>query len=354
MSEGIGLSLSGGGYRAALFHLGAFWWFCEHGRLKSIDRISSVSGGSITSAMVGLKWKKITDVGSYQHEVVRPIRKLTSKSIDRGSIIRGLFLSGSAARQISKEYQKTLFGSATLQDLPNKTRFIINATNVGTGKLWRFSKPYMGDYLVGRISNPKTSLADAVTASSAFPPMLSPFRLDVVPEIFDELGDLHSAELQAGITLTDGGVYDNLGFETVGKRCRTVLVSDAGGSLQTQVDPTRNWAGHTARVINIIHGQVASQRKREFISDLSSGHKNGAYWGVASKVANYGLENSFDVPVHRTRDLSEMPTRLKKTDNILQERMINWGYAVCDAALRRHVFPSLSKPKSLPYADRGI
>ena len=38
----------------------------------------------------------------------------------------------------------------------------------------------------------------------------------------------------------------------------------------------------------------------------------------------------------------------------LQERLINWGFAVCDAALRRHVEPGLSKPDGLPYPAQGI
>jgi len=42
-----GLALSGGGFRATLFHLGAFWRLNELGYLPNLDRVSSVSGGSI-------------------------------------------------------------------------------------------------------------------------------------------------------------------------------------------------------------------------------------------------------------------------------------------------------------------
>jgi NTE family protein len=47
--EGIALCLSGGGYRAMLFHLGALWRLNELGYLPTLARISSVSGGSITA-----------------------------------------------------------------------------------------------------------------------------------------------------------------------------------------------------------------------------------------------------------------------------------------------------------------
>ena len=57
---GIGLCLSGGGYRAMMFHAGVIWRLYESGVLKTVDRISSVSGGSITSGMLGLKWRELS------------------------------------------------------------------------------------------------------------------------------------------------------------------------------------------------------------------------------------------------------------------------------------------------------
>ena len=53
------ICLSGGGYRAMVFHLGALWRLNEAGLLKGIDWISSVSGGSITAGLLGLKWKAL-------------------------------------------------------------------------------------------------------------------------------------------------------------------------------------------------------------------------------------------------------------------------------------------------------
>src|SRR5205807_3241538 len=96
----------------------------------------------------------------------------------------------SISDNIVRAYKKFLFGDATLQDLPADTegpRFVINATNVQSGALWRFSRPFMADYRVGRILNPRTPLAVAVAASSAFPPVLSPLVMklnhaDFVPD----------------------------------------------------------------------------------------------------------------------------------------------------------------------------
>src|SRR5258708_21713934 len=57
--EGIGLALSGGGYRAMVFHIGALIRLNEVGLLRKIKRISSVSGGSITAGQLGTEWEAL-------------------------------------------------------------------------------------------------------------------------------------------------------------------------------------------------------------------------------------------------------------------------------------------------------
>src|SRR5438093_13237989 len=100
------------------------------------------------------------------------------------------------------------FGDATLQDLPDAPRFVINATNVQSGVLWRFSKPFMGDYRVGLVNAPAIPLAQAVAASSAFPPLLSPLDLRLDPSQFTAGSgyDLHRAPFTSQVVLSDGGV----------------------------------------------------------------------------------------------------------------------------------------------------
>src|SRR6266851_6199770 len=56
---GIAVCLSGGGYRAMLFHLGALWRLNELGWLQKLDRVSSVSGGSITAGVLGRHWAEL-------------------------------------------------------------------------------------------------------------------------------------------------------------------------------------------------------------------------------------------------------------------------------------------------------
>src|SRR5204863_2026365 len=53
---GTSLALSGGGFRAALFHCGALRRLNELGVLSQVTTISSVSGGSIASGILAMQW----------------------------------------------------------------------------------------------------------------------------------------------------------------------------------------------------------------------------------------------------------------------------------------------------------
>lgn len=349
---GVALCLSGGGYRAMMFHVGVLWRLYEAGLLKTIKRISSVSGGSITAGALGLKWNDLsfepTNIAKdFVPAVVEPLRGLASKTIDADAIIFGALLPGRISDRVASAYDDALFKGATLQALPDEPRFVINATNVQSGVLWRFMKPYMRDYRVGEVKRPIVPLAQAVAASSAFPPALSPFELRLDPSKFTPKSglDLQREPFTSRVILTDGGVYDNLGLETAWKNYESVLVSDAGGKTQAEEEPKNDWARHSYRILNLIDNQVRALRKRQTIDSFKSGARKGAYWGIRTNIADYQLTDALDCPFDRTLALAETPTRLKRMDDRLQEQLINWGYAVCDAALRRHVDATIPKGK---------
>ena len=359
--SGIALCLSGGGYRAMLFHVGALWRLYEGQLLNRIDRVSSVSGGSITAAVLALKWERLsfnparlkTD---FVPMVVDPLRRLAGTTIDAGAIVLGLVFPGRVSSRVARAYDKHLFHGATLQDLPNTPLFVLNATNIQSGALWRFMKPYMRDFRVGEVRNPAIPLAHAVAASSAFPPVLSPFEMRLDESAFTPASgtDLQRKPFTTRILLADGGVYDNLGLETAWKRYLTILVSDGGGKMEAEAEPKSDWARHSYRVLNLIDNQVRSLRKRQLIDSYITGVRTGAYWGVRTNIADYNLASSLPCPLPQTLALAEIPTRLKRVPDVLQERLINWGYAVCDAALRAHVDPTLAEPAGFPFPDRGV
>ena len=352
---GTALCLSGGGYRAMLFHLGALWRLNEGGFLPRLDRVSSVSGGSIAAGVLGHRWSKLdfqdSVARSFVAQVVAPIRALAGETIDLTSIGKGILLPGSAADYVAGAYREHLFGEATLQDLPERPRFVVNASNVQTGALWRFSRPYMGDWRVGLVREPVLSLALAIAASSAFPPVLSPLRLELPRGVVERVpgADLHDEPYTTKVVLSDGGVYDNLGLETAWKRYRTILVSDGGGRLKPQPEPAGDWARHSVRVLQLFDQQVRNLRTRQLLGSYRSGARNGAYWSIRTPLGDYGLFDCLDCPPGATAELAAVDTRLARLAPGMQERLINWGYAVCDTALRRHVNPALPKG-SFPYA----
>ncbi|MGI8427036.1 MAG: patatin-like phospholipase family protein [Actinomycetota bacterium] len=361
---GIALCLSGGGYRAMLFHLGALWRLSELGYLTKMKRVSSVSGGSIVAGVLGLKWAKLGFdakgiAANFNREIVDPIRNLASKTIDEGAIVGGIFTPGSIADKVTGAYRKHLFGTATLQALPpDPPRFVINATNVQSGALFRFSRPYIADYRLGRVNNPTVELAVAVAASSAFPPVLSPLRMEFPRSAWTASGetheDLHREPFLTEVVLTDGGVYDNLGLETAWKRYDTILVSNGGGKMSPEEEPKGDWARHAIRINEVIDNQVRSLRARQVIGSYKAGERKGTYWGIRTDIADYGLVDALACPIQQTTILAQTKTRLKRLDSLVQERLINWGYAVCDAAMRRHVEKTAPRPAGFPYPNSGV
>lgn len=364
-APGIALCLSGGGYRAMLFHLGALWRLNEFGYLKKLDRISSVSGGSITAGVLGHKWGRLAFnpqglATRFADEVVTPVRALADRTIDEGSIIGGILTPGSIADRVADAYRKHLFGDATLQDLPaDPPRFVINATSVQSGALFRFSRPYVADYRVGMIRNPTIELAVAVAASSAFPPVLSPLRLELPVSAWEPASglaseDLHREPYLTEVVLTDGGVYDNLGLETAWKRYRTILVSNGGGKMAPEEEPEGDWARHAIRVNEIIDNQVRSLRVRQVIGafmdagDPING-RTGTYWGIRTGITEFTAPGRLPCPLDQTLLLAQTKTRLKRLDSVTQERLINWGFAICDAAMRTWVDKTLPAPAGFPY-----
>jgi len=366
----IALCLSGGGFRAMLFHVGALWRLQEVGYLNATDsapraadlgslaRISSVSGGSLTAGLLALKWNscKTADpdpanrVGAFREEIVRPIRAMAHVNIAGYNLagflklIGAIMLPGTVNEYVTGQYRKHLYGSAKLADIVSIPRFIINATNLQSGALWRFTKNYMWDWRVGKIADATlVDLAQAVSASSAFPPPLSPARLrfkqsDYTPGTGGkDANNLERPPFTTRPMLTDGGVYDNLGLETAWKNHRTVLVSDAGGTVPAEEKLGINWVSQGLRSIDVIQGQVRALRVRDLLNSYEApssepNARHGCYWGAGSDASHYPVPVKLPCPFEKTSKLAAVVTDLADKNNRVQEHLINWGYAICDTA----------------------
>ena len=119
--------------------------------------------------------------------------------------------------------------------------------------------------------------------------------------------------------------------------------------MAAQARPWSLWPIQARRVLDLVDNQVRSLRKRQLIDSYCSGLRGGAYWGIRTDIRNYQLPTALPCPAALTLALANVPTRLRALDPTTQERLINWGYAVCDAALRTHVDPALPVPPGFPF-----
>src|SRR5690242_5826911 len=341
--HGVALALSGGGFRATLFHIGTLWRLNELALLPKIARFSSVSGGSITAGLLAKEWADLDFHGgvarAFQPRIVEPLCDFCRRTIDAVAIGHGLLNPWeSVAEAVQERYDEHLFQGFSLRQVPEPPRFVFNSTNLQTGKSFRFSKPYMGDYRIGLIRNPDIPLSLAVTASSAFPPVLSPVMLKNLPAFEAVKGsDLNGdPRYTTEIYLTDGGTYDNLGLETVWNRYDTVLVSDAGAPFKAGEAPRADWLSQARLALDVATDQARALRKRALITDFKTKQRAGSYWGIDTKIGNYPLADPMTCQEEVVEPLAAIRTRLNPFTDEEQGRLINWGYALCDAALRSH------------------
>src|SRR5690606_34906778 len=183
-------------------------------------------------------------------------------------------------------------------------------------------------------------LSVAVGASSAFPPFLSPVILKTDPtKWIDAPPRAHPKiqKLRSKLILTDGGVYDNLGLEPLWGNCDTILVSDAGAPAGIRESVARNWLGQLGRVRGIMMEQTRALRRRMLIAELEAKRLEGAFWGIGTLIDKYELPDAMTVDSPQTAALRKVRTRLSPFNEKEQSELINWGYALCDAAMRKHM-----------------
>lgn len=344
------LALSGGGFRATLFHLGSLQRLNELGWLGKLDTISSVSGGSIVGAYLGLKWRRLKFAdGRAQNllpEVIEPIRELCRHEIDLPPSLTNIITNiwGARTRFLRSAYARWLFGSATLADLPSQDqgpRFIITGSNLQTGCLICFEQAAITDPRLGRLPEPRIALAEAVAVSSAYPPFLSPVLLKTDPSAWQAIPSADLAgdrRLKSRLVLTDGGMHDPLALQPVWKDHYTLLVSDASHTREVWRNPSSQWIRQLNRT-TLMQTFANSAARREVLHEAFKSFggvriRRGAYWSNDDAIGEFGLTDALLGDSADTRRLAEVRTRLNRFSDSEQVALINWGYALCDAAMR--------------------
>ena len=123
--------------------------------------------------------------------------------------------------------------------------------------------------------------------------------------------------------------------------------------MQPEPKPDSNWAGHSIRILDVVDNQVRALRKRQLIAAFRTGERRGTYWGIRTDIADYGLDDALPFPSADSLALANIKTRLRAMKSAQQERLITWGYAVCDAGLRKHVEADLVPTPKLPYPEHA-
>jgi NTE family protein len=368
----FGLALSGGGYRAAAFHLGTLHALHRMGLLDKLDVISSVSGGSILSAFYALHRK---DYEWFEREmIVRLQRGVLRTSVVElicvclllliGCIWMGLWLLFPFgiylfffhyqlfpwSKFIQKEYDRVFFRKATLGDLPETPQFVINTTDMASGRPFVFSRKYMGgsDYANIDFKTRNFPLSQAVMASSCVPFAFGPVRIE--RKYYENKKQYcYNTPL-----LIDGGIYDNQGSQKLSEdnswfRADYILVSDAGnGKIDTR--NTYNVLLTLIKTSNLLMARIKRAQIRENIYDKLHSTRRYAYvelgWETSERLL-YGfvdniLEGNIDEELIRYHHLSEVYIKAIKDEDD-EQVIVDFKKKLVDELKKSINWPSLAR-----------
>lgn len=151
---------------------------------------------------------------------------------------------------------------------------------------FRFTRAYARDYRVGCLPYPAIRLAAAMAASSAFPPFLSPYRLDLRGRpVRPPPNSPYDARYRSQVVLTDGGVSDNLGLQTL-ERFGVVIASDAGAPGVAEAGPTGLWPLQVFRVLSLVSEQTRARRRNEFFQRIAMKLRTGTLWTFKTRISD--------------------------------------------------------------------
>jgi NTE family protein len=350
----IGLTLSGGGYRATLFHLGAVRRLNELGILPKLTTVSSVSGGSILNAFLAsrLPAPLTSSIADFANSASQPVREFCSRDIRRWLALEAVVPGTHNSSGLAKQYDQHLTSGKLLQDIFATPVHIFCATDLAYGVNWMFKRKQCGDWQAGFQDTPADwPVGTAVAASSCFPPVFKPLNLNLDPTKLTGGNVPPSPQRDKcirEITFSDGGVYDNLGLEPIWKDHEIVLSSDGGALFPLGGD--NGFAWEIGRFISIPENQALALRKRWLISNFVANQMKGTYWGIGSTAHAYGIEQGYSNDLAKNY-IAAIRTDLDSFSDAEASVLENHGYWLADAAIKKHVptlLPAIVPPLKVP------
>jgi NTE family protein len=305
----IGLALSGGGFRATVYHLGVLARLAEEYKLEEISFLSTVSGGSLCAGLVyaqnGHQWPTSE---AFLDQVLPAARYLlTSVDLQYGLIQRLLtFPFGgleTRADDLSDLLQERWGVTALLSDLPAEPRWLINTTCYETGWNWRFERFQIGDYLFGYTENTMVPISEAMAASSGFPGLIGALKFDTtssewfryansgeLPPSPESVAAQHRTPIDPmfpAVHLWDGGLYDNLGLVPLhnflgGWRQGVDFLIASDASSKPGIEEYRIGVKAAGRITDILLDQVRSLRTRAVIERMINHQAPGGFLRIGN------------------------------------------------------------------------
>jgi NTE family protein len=369
----IGLTLSGGGLRAAAFHAGVLLRLADENVLDAVSALSTVSGGSLAAALVlsksDLTWPAST---AFREKVYPAIRgTLTTSDLFgfaavgwRGARRYNARLISDRAGILADLLERRWGIGGNLADLPDRPHWWINTACLETGKNWRFAKREMGDWHFGRHYNPDFRLVDAVAASAAVPYAIGALEFSLPKDGWFRTDPATSQPLERiapsheKVRLWDGGAYENLGLEAMYKPreklrgCDFLICSDASGPLAPPMSMSKKIGALLKgeltgpHLLNVASDQIRALRSRMLMADIASGQIRGALLRMGNSVREVHIRarafrgNTCDYDAHLTdADVIQalsFPSGLKAMPNTIFDLISRHGYELADAILTTH------------------
>jgi len=376
----LALALSGGGFRASIFHLGVLRRIAELGWLGRVDVISAVSGGAILAGYLALHWNRLLEEGgnvdAFEDVISRPFLEI----VQRENFIRrwalrlweppfrklrdGAFTRTTLAGEL---YSELFFEGQCCTDLPARPYLILNAASLLSIRAWRFTRDGLGDSRIGYAAwgDRPLRIGDAVAASAAFPPLFPPPRIRSADYSFGPppYGE-NPLPPRKYIPLSDGGVYDNLGVEAVQKATplpglaqplpvsEFLIVSDAGYPAQHRFRssgiPMLSEALLLYRVDDIAREQVCAQRRRDLIAKFRDANSplKGVLVPLGSSLRKLGanllhaysghVPVGYHVPEALRVLISGIRTHLDRFTEVECRALMYHAYSMTDVVLWAH------------------
>lgn len=367
----LGLALSGGGTRAAVFHLGLLLRLAVQDQLESVSAISTVSGGSlVVAAVFGNNGNRWPSSAAFREKVYPTLRKtLIEKDLfsipallSPGSLLKhNLRLLNRRAHVLADRLETEWGVTGNLADLPADPKWWINAASIHSGKNWRFSNGEMGDWKFGRHYSPGVRIAEAAAASAAVPYAIGALRLEIPQGGWYRTDPATKKPQQAidpgvrFLRIWDGGAYDNLGLEALVKPGQPptdfdfLICSDASGVLGP---PSQGVIANlvkgnlaTPRLFDLMGDQVRSLRSRILMREFDHGPIRGVIVRMGNSIRDIDLragvvrskaEHSAYLSDEMTKAAVSHPTALNRLSPAEFDLIARHGFECSDATLAAH------------------